>query len=168
VREFIGVDQRPRALGDLFKLFVLNCAIRNGDAHLKNFGIVYDDVTGPARLAPVYDLVSTRPYLPKDAMALTLNGSTNWPDRKTLTILGQTRSDLPLQAVNRVFEETADVLSRIARDVEAYFKTRAKHHEIGDRILAAWDAGIRESLGVADRPLVSLSSPRPTEKRSAS
>jgi serine/threonine-protein kinase HipA len=168
VREFIDVDQRPRALGDLFKLFVLNCAIRNGDAHLKNFGIVYDDVTGPARLAPVYDLVSTRPYLPKDAMALTLNGSTNWPDRKTLTILGQTRSDLPLQAVNRVFEETADVLSRIARDVEAYFKTRAKHHEIGDRILAAWDAGIRESLGVADRPLVSLSSPRPTEKRSAS
>src|SRR5580692_12486988 len=43
----------------LFVLIVLNCALRNGDAHLKNFGIVYDDVQGEARLAPVYDLVTT-------------------------------------------------------------------------------------------------------------
>ena len=30
----------------LFVLIALNCALRNGDAHLKNFGIVYDDVAG--------------------------------------------------------------------------------------------------------------------------
>lgn len=48
----------------------------------------------PASLAPGYGLVSTQPYLPKDAMALALNGSTNWPDRKALTLLGQTRCDL--------------------------------------------------------------------------
>ena len=30
----------------LFTLIALNCAIRNGDAHLKNFGIVYENVTG--------------------------------------------------------------------------------------------------------------------------
>jgi serine/threonine-protein kinase HipA len=168
VREFIDIDQRPRALEDVFKLFVLNCAIRNGDAHLKNFGIVYDDVTGPARLAPVYDLVSTLPYLPKDLMALTLNGSTTWPDRRALTVLGQTRSDLPLQAVNRIFEETADVLSKIARDVKTYFKTRATHREIGDRLLAAWDAGIRDSLGITERPLISLPSSKSAEKLSVS
>jgi len=34
------------ALERLFRLFVLNCALRNGDAHLKNFGIIYDDVVG--------------------------------------------------------------------------------------------------------------------------
>jgi len=34
----------------LFTLIALNCAIRNGDAHLKNFGVLYDDVNGsPAR-----------------------------------------------------------------------------------------------------------------------
>lgn len=53
----------------LFTLIVINCALRNGDAHLKNFGIVYDDVQGEARLAPVYDLVTTSVYLPKDSMA---------------------------------------------------------------------------------------------------
>lgn len=52
---------------------MLNSVIRNGDAHLKNFGVIYDHVTGPAHLAPVYDLVSTILYLRKDAMGLTLN-----------------------------------------------------------------------------------------------
>lgn len=163
-REFIDVDQHRRAFEDLFKLFVLNCAIRNGDAHLKNFGIVYDDVTGPARLAPVYDLVSTIPYLPKDAMALTLNGSTNWPDRKALTRLGQTRCDLSLAAIKSVFEETADVLSRIAPEVERYFRDVATHRDVGARLLAAWEAGIRDSLGLVDRTVTPAPAPKTSAK----
>ena len=152
-REFIDIEHRARAFDDLFKLFVLNCAIRNGDAHLKNFGVIYDDVTGPARLAPVYDLVSTVPYLPKDAMALTLNGSTNWPDPKALTRLGQTRCDLSLPAIKAVIEETADVLAEIAPDITRYFKDSATDREVGARLLAAWETGIRESLGFAGRTL---------------
>lgn len=149
--DFIDIDERRRAFAILYRLFVLNCAIRNGDAHLKNFGIVYDNVTGPARLAPVYDLVSTVAYLPKDAMALTLNGSTNWPDRKSLTRLGQTRCDLSLPVINETFEETADVLSGLAPEVKRYFKERATHRDIGARLIAAWDDGVRNSLGVAGR-----------------
>ena len=152
-REFIDIDQHRRALEDLFKLFALNCAIRNGDAHLKNFGIVYADVTGPAGLAPIYDLVSTQPYLPKDPMALTLNGSTNWPDHKALTLLGQTRCDLSARTIKRVLEETADALSKIAPDVVTYFKNTATHRDIGDRLLAAWEAGVQHSLGFAHRSI---------------
>src|SRR4029077_21105538 len=75
----------------LFILIALNCALRNGDAHLKNFGIVYDDVQGEARLAPVYDLVTTSVYLPQDSLALPLNGSTKWPTAKDLRKFGETR-----------------------------------------------------------------------------
>jgi serine/threonine-protein kinase HipA len=39
----------------LFTLIVLNCALRNGDAHLKNFGIIYGDVLDEARLAPAVE-----------------------------------------------------------------------------------------------------------------
>ena len=152
-QQFIDIDQHKRALEDLFKLFVLNCAIRNGDAHLKNFGIVYADVTGPAGLAPIYDLVSTQPYLAKDPMALTLNGSTNWPDGNALTLLGQTRCDLSSQTIKRVLEETADVLSKVAPDVVAYFKNTATQRDVGDRLLAAWNAGIQHSLGFPDRSI---------------
>ena len=157
-REFIGVEHRAGAFEDLFKLFVLNCAIRNGDAHLKNFGAIYDDVTGPARLPPVYDLVSTVPYLPKDAMALTLNGSTSSSlIQKALTRLGQTRCDLSLPVIKAIIEETADVLAKIAPDIERYFRNTATHRDVGARLLGAWEMGIRDTLGVAGRPFTSLS-----------
>jgi serine/threonine-protein kinase HipA len=82
-------------------------------------------------------------------MALTLNGSTNWPDRKALTLVGQTRCDLSSQTIKRVLEETADALSKIAPDVVTYFKNIATHRDVGDRILVAWNEGIQSSLEVA-------------------
>ena len=155
-RQFIDIDQHKRALEDLFKLFVLNCAIRNGDAHLKNFGIVYADVTGPAGLAPIYDLVSTQPYLPKDPMALTLNGSTNWPDGKALTLLGQTRCDLSSQTIKRVLDETADALSKIAPDVVRYFKNTVVHRDIG---FASLRHGTRAFNTVSGLPIIQSQKP---------
>src|SRR5438270_2458366 len=86
----------------LFALIAMNCALRNGDAHLKNFGIVYDDVQGEARLAPVYDLVTTSVYIPKDSMALTLNGSTRWPTAKELRKLGETRVSLQPAKIRQI------------------------------------------------------------------
>jgi serine/threonine-protein kinase HipA len=75
--EFANSSHAGEDLERLFTLIAVNCALRNGVAHLKNFGIVYDDVQGEARLALVYDLVTTSVYLPMDSMALTLNGTTN-------------------------------------------------------------------------------------------
>ena len=56
----------------LFTLFALNCAIRDDDAHLKDFALVYDDVLGttrcalsPAKAAEIREKVA-------DAMAETL------------------------------------------------------------------------------------------------
>jgi hypothetical protein len=92
-------------------------------------------------------------------MALTLNGSTNWPDRNALTLLGQTRCDLSSQTIKRVLEETADALSKIASDVVTYFKNTAAHRDIGHRLLVAWEAGIQHSLGFADRSITKTSNP---------
>ena len=89
LKDFMAPTGFPLAAEKLFRLFVLNCAVRNGDAHLKNFGIVYPDVLGSAELAPVYDIVTTLAYIPNDGMALTLSGSTNWPNRRKLWSLAK-------------------------------------------------------------------------------
>jgi serine/threonine-protein kinase HipA len=146
-REFILGTGQPAALFELFRLFALNCAIRNGDAHLKNFGIIYADVQGQAELAPVYDLVTTQAYMPRDSMALTLNGSTNWPDRRKLTQLGQTRANLTTRQVSTTMEEIADAMSDVAPMARTYFNDRAP--ELGTRMMRAWEDGIRESLDLA-------------------
>jgi serine/threonine-protein kinase HipA len=130
----------------LFTLIALNCALRNGDAHLKNFGIVYDDVQGEARLAPVYDLVTTAVYLPKDSMALTLNGSTRWPDAKELQRLGETRMGATPSRVRRILERIGEAISATSAEVRAYINEHPDFADIGERMLQEWEKGMALSL----------------------
>lgn len=130
----------------LFTLIVMNCALRNGDAHLKNFGIVYDDVEGEARLAPVYDLVTTSVYLPKDSMALTLHGTTQWASAKELQRLGETRMGGSPARVRAVRERVSDAMAATSKELRAYMREHAEFENVGNRMLHAWDEGMAHSL----------------------
>lgn len=130
----------------LFTLIALNAAIRNGDAHLKNFGVVYDEVLGDVHLAPVYDLVTTTAYLPQDRMALTLAGSTEWPAAKQLVQLGEMRGLGSKRTFAGIFERIADALSETASDLTAYGREHHGFSAIGAAMAAEWQKGIRESL----------------------
>ncbi len=46
----------------------------NGDMHLKNWSPIYPGDGNAPALAPVYDLLSTIPYLSADNLALSLGG----------------------------------------------------------------------------------------------
>jgi serine/threonine-protein kinase HipA len=133
----------------LFALIALNCALRNGDAHLKNFGIVYDDVQGEARLAPVYDLVTTSVYLPKDSMALTLNGSTKWPNAKEVQRLGETRMGGTPARAREILEGIAAAIAGTSEEVRAFIKDHQEFQNIGNRMLHAWEQGVALSLKTA-------------------
>jgi serine/threonine-protein kinase HipA len=131
----------------LFTLTALNCALRNGDAHLKNFGIVYDDVQGEARLAPVYDLVTTSVYLANDSLALTLNGGTKWPSAKDLRRFGETRLGGTPARVRHILERIGEGISRTAKEVRSYIKEHPEFAGIGERMLQEWEKGSATSLG---------------------
>jgi serine/threonine-protein kinase HipA len=130
----------------LFTLIALNCALRNGDAHLKNFGIVYDDVQGEARLAPVYDLVTTSVYVPKDGLALTLNGTTEWPSTKDLRKFGETRLGGAPAKVKEILARIDHAIQDTVGGVRSYGKERPEFADIGERMLAEWEKGSIHSL----------------------
>jgi serine/threonine-protein kinase HipA len=70
------------AEGDLveyIRRLVFVVASGNGDAHHKNWSLIYPDGLN-ARLSPAYDLVSTIQYHPHDTLALNLGGSKRWED----------------------------------------------------------------------------------------
>ena len=56
----------PAALSEFFDFLALSVLLRNGDAHLKNFGVLYDELSpGDAPsvwLSPLYDQVTTTLY----------------------------------------------------------------------------------------------------------
>jgi serine/threonine-protein kinase HipA len=73
---YCSPEHHPEALAQLFDQVVLSSVVGNGDAHLKNFGVLYDDPhEGTVRLAPAYDIINTTAYIPEDGLALLLGGS---------------------------------------------------------------------------------------------
>lgn len=67
--EVVGTAMGEDAVCEFVRRLVFCTLIGNGDAHLKNWAVIYPDRRAPA-LAPAYDLVSTVALLDEDSMAL--------------------------------------------------------------------------------------------------
>jgi serine/threonine-protein kinase HipA len=60
-----------------YERVLFNFIIGNGDAHFKNYSVVYGS-SGAVRLAPAYDIVSSKLVIPEEEdSALTINGKKN-------------------------------------------------------------------------------------------
>lgn len=145
-RQFADPARLDEDLERLFTLIVLNCGLRNGDAHLKNFGVVYEGVQGAVRLAPVYDLVTTTAYLAKDAMALTLHGTTRWPTAKELLHLGETRLGAGPGKVRQILQRVEAGLEETVGSIREYCRHHPAFQDVGGRMLEAWEQGVAASL----------------------
>jgi serine/threonine-protein kinase HipA len=73
---FVSSHHREDSLDQFFRSVTLSCMLGNGDAHLKNFGLLYTDPSSDdVRLSPAFDIVNTTMYLPDDTLALDLGGN---------------------------------------------------------------------------------------------
>ncbi|MDF0652043.1 MAG: HipA domain-containing protein, partial [Nitrospira sp.] len=146
LQEFANSTHVHEDVEKLFALIALNCALRNGDAHLKNFAIVYEDVRLEARIAPAYDLVTTTVYLPKDTMALTLNGTTRWPNAKELRRLGETRMSSTPSKVKGILARIEQAMADTLVEIRLYAKEHPDFAETGNRMITEWENGMALSL----------------------
>lgn len=65
-------------VNQLARRILVNILIANGDAHLKNWSVIYKDNRNPS-LSPAYDLVHTKAYIPDESsFSLNLADSKNW------------------------------------------------------------------------------------------
>ncbi len=73
-----------------FERVVFNFLIGNGDAHVKNYSVIYNE-EGLVRLAPAYDLVCSRIVIPEEAdeSALTIQGKKSRIKRKDMDLLAK-------------------------------------------------------------------------------
>jgi len=81
----------PEDIENLFRYIVYSCLVGNGDAHLKNFSILYENLESDINLSPLYDVVCTAPYPTTDnRLALKMNKSNAFPNLKGLIQFGKT------------------------------------------------------------------------------
>lgn len=135
-------------LQQYFDYVALMVMVRNGDGHLKNFGLLYDHPQDLAsiRIAPLYDVVTTSIYDISGGMtqitkydrtlALKLGKTRSYPSRKTLFEFGKTICQV--MHPQRIIERCADAMSETLD---------AERDRIEPSLLktlsAAWDEGRR-------------------------
>ena len=154
VRAICSPDHAGMQQQRLFEAIALSVLVRNGDAHLKNFGVLYDD---PGRLesirvAPIYDVVTTTVYPVYNArtgveftdmtMALKMRKSRRYPAPGDLIAFA--REDCMVADPERIIE-------RISQGMSESLQENASRLPPGmlNAIRREWDLG---RLGYATRP----------------
>ncbi len=142
ITDFVSPEHRTEARERFFGALVLSVAVRNGDAHLKNFGVLYDDAKGPIRLAPIYDIVTTTAYLGNDVPALTIEGRKIWWSRKALEKFAVVNLFLPPAKANEIIDRVSDAVNEEREEMRHYMDGHPEFVSVGEGMLAAWRAGV--------------------------
>jgi serine/threonine-protein kinase HipA len=148
VKEFVTPKQIPAALESYFKILALSCVVKNGDAHLKNFGVLYDNTEGHIRLSPAYDIITTTAYNPNDSLALTLGGSKRWPKAKQLTNFACQHCGMTEKNANEQIGKIYQGVEKATVEVTDYIKHNGSFQEIGSKMLMEWAKGLELSAKI--------------------
>lgn len=130
----------------LFEYIALSVMVRNGDAHLKNFGLLYGHPTDihPPVLSPLYDVVTTTVYPHMDVrtgatrvdrtLALKINKDRGYPSRRDLLRFGSDVCHVqkPEYVLDRIASAMTETLDLHRNRIDADFF---------GRIAAEWDSG---------------------------
>jgi serine/threonine-protein kinase HipA len=119
----------------------MNYLLKNGDAHLKNFGLLYEDDFKNIFYSPVYDVVNTVVYIHKDKPALMLEGKKIWHSKDTLIKFGQKSCLLSQSAAKEYYKECYDALVWVIDELESYLSEHPDF-KVGKMMLDSWELSL--------------------------
>ena len=121
-----------------FEYLAVSALLKNGDAHLKNFSLLYDVPTGAIKLSPLYDVVSTIIYEivnPKtgatrvdNSMALQMFKQKSFPVNAELIQFGKSvcMVNNPQDVIERIEEAKHVVMRKHANEMDPSLITKLK------------------------------------------
>jgi serine/threonine-protein kinase HipA len=126
------------------KTIVMSYLLKNGDAHLKNFGVLYDNEFTSINFAPAYDIVSTTAYIFKDKPALTMFGKKIWFGKNELIKFGTNHCYLSQSNATIFYEECKCALIKIIEEVKEYKSDNQVFEGIATKMLDSWKLSLTE------------------------
>jgi len=143
INSYVSPQHRGVAREIFFQSLLLSVALRNGDGHLKNYGVIYDDPMGnDIRLAPIYDVVTTTAYIPRDIPALSLGGSKKWWSGAALRAFGVSHCGLSQGKIGRIFDAVTAAVMETRGDVRRYADEHPGFRDTAVRMEAEWEKGL--------------------------
>ena len=105
IKDVVPAQNRKQAIKTFFTSLVMNHLLQNGDGHLKNYGVLYENDFIDANLAPIYDVITTTIYIKKDIPALRLGNAKLWFKEKTYKNFAKASCNLS----NKEYKEIVDI-----------------------------------------------------------
>lgn len=96
---------------------LVNILLANGDAHLKNWSLIYSDKITP-RLSPAYDIVTTRVYIDGEQnFALNLGKTKDWYDVSLVNFqLWADRAEIPWRVIRPHLDDVMEIARNVWRE----------------------------------------------------
>ncbi len=122
----------------LFEYIALSVSLKNGDAHLKNFSLIYDTPRGDVRLSPLYDVVTTMIYKIENprtgatkvdnTMALNMFKAKSYPPTSLLLTFGRAVCMVknPESVIERIEEAKRETLSEHQSRIDPWLHANLK------------------------------------------
>ena len=145
IKERVALESRSEDMARLFTLHLINYALRNGDAHLKNFGLLYT-TENDARLSPVFDIVTVTvyPHLLRDSPALTLAGKKTWSCGKDLHDMAGKTMQLTPYVRTRCLEAVQNAVQAVLPEVQEKVEQFPEFRETAKLMLIEWAKGLED------------------------
>ncbi len=135
---------KQESMRSFYTLVVMNYLLKNGDAHLKNFGILYTNDFKEIYFSPVYDVVTTMVYYYKDRPALTMFGKKLWFGKKELLKFGVQECHLSYSASETIYTKCIKSLQHTIEELEKYLQKNSEFQNIGSKMLAIFRLSLNE------------------------
>jgi serine/threonine-protein kinase HipA len=140
IKTFVSSRYKKISLINFYKMVVINNLVKNGDGHLKNFGLIYSSIDD-IKLAPAYDVVSTILYIKNDIPALHLLGSKRWWGREFLIKFGVLSCDLTQKEARDYFDECLNSLTTVKEEIKKRLLVEKEKNkrEILTKMIKTWE-----------------------------
>lgn len=154
LRDYVSPAQFVENATRLYKLLLLNYAIHNADAHLKNFALTYTSLNDVA-LAPVYDIltVTAYPQYANNIPGLALEGKKVWGCGKALHKYAAQRLQLSAGARAKAVQSVIGALQETFPDIREFAEKFPYFRETAKRMLDEWEKGLAGILPTATTKL---------------
>lgn len=135
--------ERLRAKETMIAAHLFSMAAGNTDAHLKNFGLVYADLSD-VRLAPMFDMVTTKVYAPyrNDIPAISVAGKKLGEPDKTLVRFAQERAGLTMARLRDMAQRIAAGLEAASAELAVFGRARPEFGALCADMGKQWAAGL--------------------------
>ncbi|WP_321779175.1 type II toxin-antitoxin system HipA family toxin [Sulfurimonas sp.] len=120
IKDIIPPQKRKISIKIFFKAIIMNHLLQNGDGHLKNYGVVYNNDYQDATLAPIYDVITTTIYIKKDIPALKLSDAKLWFKEKTYRKFAFGSCGLSKNDYENILRECENAIKKTKKEIDDY------------------------------------------------